>query len=58
MKKQFEIFAGSHRCEITATTSEAMAYAYGMAEAFKMAGQPTEIQVYNIETGNQVFNII
>lgn len=55
MKKQFEIFAGSNRVEITATSAEAKAYACGMAEAFKMVGQPTKIQVYNVETGNLIF---
>lgn len=55
MRKQYEIFAGSNRCEIAATNSEARAYACGMSEAFKMAGQPTKIQVYNVETGNKVF---
>ncbi len=58
MRKQYEIFAGSNRCEITATSGEARAYACGMAEAFKMAGQPTKIQVYNVETASKIFETI
>lgn len=55
MKRQYEIFAGSHRVEITATSAEAKAYACGMRDALRMAGQPTKVQVYNIETGNLFF---
>jgi len=56
MVRQFEIFAGGHRVEITATTKEARAYACGMSEAFRMAGRPTDAEVYNFETGKKVFS--
>lgn len=56
--KQYEIIAGSNHCTITAGMNTAKAYACGMAEAFKMAGQPTKIQVYNVETASKIFETI
>ena len=55
MRRQYEIFAGSNRVEITATSNEAKAYACGLLEGLKMAGRTERVQVYNVETGNKIF---
>lgn len=55
MKSQYEIFAGSNRVEITATSNEAKAYACGLLEGLKMAGRTERVQVYNVETGYKIF---
>ena len=53
--KQYEIIAGSNHCTITAGMNTAKAYACGMAQAFSMAGQPSNVQVYDFEKGNKIF---
>jgi hypothetical protein len=55
MKREYEIFAGSGRIEITATSSEAKAYACGILEGLKIAGRTERVQVYNVEKGNKIF---
>jgi hypothetical protein len=55
MKKQFEIFAGSNRVEITATVNEAKAYSCGILEGLKMAGRKERVKVYNVETAGLIF---
>lgn len=56
--KQFEIISGPNRCTITAERNTAKAYACGMAAAFSMAGQPSNVQVYDFEKGNKLFEAI
>lgn len=56
MSKEFELFIGSDRVEIMATSSGAKAYACGLLEGFRLLGRNTGVQVYEIETGKLIFS--